>query len=148
LSPPTRRRCATRWVSARLVELCGVRGGQRVAMGQQPCELECGLGGVVLGPAGGEGGAVARQRQRLDEAEDKQVIRVQGGDRRPFIKFEADRHGLAVEPHAQRSALRVNGLGCVLELQALTFCGASRLEAPIMFGISPVDPNNSRKGAV
>jgi hypothetical protein len=36
----------------------------------------------------------------------------------------------------------------MIELKALTFGGARSLEAPIMSGISPVDPNKSRKGVV
>jgi hypothetical protein len=123
-------------------------GVQLVAMGQQQCELECGIGGVVCGPAGGEGFARARQRQRSDGEEDEQVIRAQGGDQRPLVKFEADSDGLAVAPRAQRGAPRVNGLGRVLELQARTFGGASSWEAPIMLGIRPVDPKKSRKGVV
>src|SRR5262249_21171925 len=103
---------------------------------------------VVFGPAEGEGFAIARQRQRINGEEDEKVILAQGGDKRPFVQFEADRHGLAVEPRAQRGDPRVNGLGRVLELKALPSGGASSLEAPIMSGISPVDPNKSRKGVV
>ncbi len=129
---------------------CALRreGVQLVAMGQQQFELECGIGGVVFGPAGGEGFAIARQHERIDGEEDEKVIRAHGGDQRPFVQCEADRHGLAVEPRAQRGDPRVNGLGRVLELKALTFGGASSLEAPIMVGISPVDPHKSRKGVV
>jgi hypothetical protein len=117
-------------------------------MGQQQCELECGIGRVVMGPAWGEGFAIARQRQRIDGEEDEKGIRAPGGDQRPFVQFEADSDGVAIEPRAQRGAPRVNGLGRVRELQALPFGGASSLEAPLMFGISPVDPNKSRKGVV
>ena len=65
-----------------------------------------------------------------------------------FVEFEADGNRLAVEPRAQRGAPCVNGLRCVLELKALPFCGASRLEASIMVRISPVDPNKGCKGVV
>ena len=123
-------------------------GGQLVAMGQQQFELEFGIGGVVFGPAGGKGFAIPRQRQRIDGEEDEKVILAQGGDQGPFVEFEADGHGLAVEPCAQRGDPRVNGLRGVLELKALPFCGASRLETPIMFGIRPVDPHKGRKGVV
>ena len=80
--------------------------------------------------------------------EDQKVILAQGGDQGTFGEFEADGHGLAVEPRAQRGDPRVDGLGGVLELEALTLCGASSLEAHIMFGIRPVDPNKGRKGVV
>ena len=139
--------CVADHAAAVFDELCeGAHGGalrlerlQRVAMGEQQCELECGVRGVVFGPAGGEGFAIPRQRQRIDREEDQKVIRAQGGDQGPFVEFEADGHGLAVEPRAQRADPRVDGLGRVLELEALTFCGASGLEADIMFGIRPVD---------
>jgi hypothetical protein len=36
----------------------------------------------------------------------------------------------------------------MLELEAFTCCGASRLEAHIMFGISPVETNKSSKYGV
>src|SRR5215471_18690702 len=41
-------------------------GVERVAMGQQQCELKCGIGGVVWGPAGGASLARARQHERMD----------------------------------------------------------------------------------
>jgi hypothetical protein len=121
---------------------------QRVTMGQQQCELEGGSSGVGFGPAGGEGCAIARQHQRMEGEEDAKVILAQGRDKRPLVTFEAASHGLAVAPRAQRGDPRVNGRGRVLELQALSFGGASRLEAPIRCGISPVDPDKSRKGIV
>jgi len=64
------------------------------------------------------------------------------------MKFEAESHGVAVKPRPQRGDPRVDSLGRMLKLEALPFRGASRLEAPIMFGISPVDPHKGRKGVV
>ena len=64
-----------------------------VAMGEEQCELECGIRRVVFGPAGGKGFTIARQRQRIDGKEDEKVIRAQGGDQGPFGEFEADRNG-------------------------------------------------------
>jgi len=55
---------------------------------------------------------------------------------------------VAVKPRPQRGDPRVDSLGRMLKLEALPFRGASRLEAPIMFGISPVDPHKGRKGVV
>jgi hypothetical protein len=46
----------------------------------------------------------------------------------------------------QRGDPRVNGLRAVLKLEALPFDGASHLEAPIRFRLSPVDPNKGSKG--
>ena len=121
---------------------------QLVALGEQQCELERGVRGVVFGSAGREGFAIPRQRQGMDRAEDQKVIRAQGRAQGALVECETEGYGLAVAPHAQRGAPRVDGLGGVLALAVVTFCGASHLAAPIMFGISPVDPNKGRKGFV
>ena len=101
--------------------------------------------GVIFGPTGREGFAVARQRQGVEGEEDQKIILAQGEDQGTFGEFEADRHGLAVELHAQCGDPRVDGLGRVLELKAFTFCGARSLEAHIVFGIRPVDTHKGRK---
>jgi hypothetical protein len=137
-------------------ELCeGAHGGalrmerrQLVPMRAQQCALQCGVGGIVCGPAGGEGFAIPCQRQRMDRAEDQKVILAQGADPRPFGECEAESHRVAVKPRTQRGAPRVDGLGRVLKLEALPLCGTSGLEAPIMVGIRPVEPNKGRKGVV
>jgi hypothetical protein len=71
-----------------------------VAMGEQQCELECGVGGVVFGPARGEGFARLRQRQGMDREEDEKVLLAQGGDNGAFVEFATEGHGLTVEPRA------------------------------------------------
>ena len=121
---------------------------ERVAMGEEQCALECGIGGVVCGPAGRKGVTIPRQRQRIEGEEDEKVIRAQGRDQGPFGACEADGNGVTAAPRAQRGAPRLNGLGRMSELKALTFCGASSLETHIMFGIRPVDPNKGRKGVM
>jgi hypothetical protein len=121
---------------------------QLVAMGEEEFELECSIRGGVFGPAGRKGFTIPRQRQGIDREEDEKVIRAQSGDQGPFVQCEADSHGLAVEPRAQRGDPCVESLGGVLELKALPFGGASSLETKIMFGIRPVDPNKGRKGVV
>ena len=73
---------------------------QLVAMGQQQVELEFGIGGIVFGPAGRESFTIPRQHERIDREEDEKVIRAQGGDQRPFVKFEADSKRVAMEPCA------------------------------------------------
>ncbi len=121
---------------------------QLIAMGEEQFELEFGIRGVVFGPAGRKGFTIPRQCQRIDREEDQKVILAQGGDQGTFGEFEADGNGLTAEPRAQRSDPRLNGLGGVIELKALTFCGASSLETNIMFGICPVDPNKGSKCVV
>jgi hypothetical protein len=117
---------------------------QLIPMREQQFELQFGVAGIVFSPAGGEGFAIPRQWQRINREEDQKVIRAQGEDQRTFVKFEADSHRLAVEPRTQCGAPRVDSLGRVLKLEALSFCSASRLEASIMFGIRPVDANKSQ----
>jgi hypothetical protein len=117
-------------------------------MGEEPFELEFGVGGVVFGPARGEGFAIPRQCQRIDGKEDQKVVRAQGGDQGPFVAFEADSHGLAVEPRAQRADPRLDGLGRVLEREALACGGARSLETHIMFGIRPVEAHKGSKFSV
>jgi hypothetical protein len=121
---------------------------QLVAMGEEPFELACGIRGVVFGLARRKGFTIPRQRQRIDREEDEKVILAQGGDQGPFGEFEANGNRLTAEPRAQRADPRLNGLGRVLKLKALTCCGASSLETHIMFGIRPVDPNKGSKGVV
>ena len=101
--------------------------------------------GVVFGPTGRQGFAIPRQRQWIEGEEDQKVILAQGEDQGAFVAFQADRHGLAVEPRAQCDDPRVDGLGRVIELAAFTFCGARSLEANIMFGIRPVDTHKGSK---
>ena len=48
---------------------------QRVAMGEEECELACGMRGVVCGPARRKGFTVPRQRQWMDREKDEKVIR-------------------------------------------------------------------------
>src|SRR5229473_1330677 len=50
-------------------------------------------------------------------------------------EFETDGNGLTAEPCTQRADPRLDGLGRVLEREALAFCGARSLETHIMFGI-------------
>ena len=122
-----------------------LEGLELVTMGEEQFELEFGVGGVVFGPAGGEGFTIPRQRQRIEGKEDQKVILAQGGDQGTLVEFEADSNGLAVEPRAQRADPYVDSLGRVLEDEALSFCGSSSLETNIMFGIRPVDTHKGSK---
>ena len=71
------------------------------ARGAQQGAVACGLGGVVCGPAGRKGVARARQRPRMERAEDENVIRAQGRDQGTFGERAAEGHGVAVEAGAQ-----------------------------------------------
>jgi hypothetical protein len=127
-------------------ETLGRERWELVPMHEQQCELQCGVSGIVFRSAGGEGCTISRDRQRIDRQEHQKVIFAQGEDQRPFGEFEAESHGLAPQPCPQRRDPRVDGLGRVRKLEALPFCRASRLEAPSMFGLGPVEANKSSKG--
>ena len=126
----------------------GLERRQLVAMGQPQCELACGIGGGVFGPARCAGFALPRQRQRVKRKEDETVIRAQGRDHGPLGACAAEGHGLAVAPRTQRGAPHLNGLRGVSERNALTFCGARSLETNIRLGIGPVDPTKGGKGVM
>jgi hypothetical protein len=119
---------------------------QRVARGEEPCAREGGVGGVVFGAAWGAGFAIACQRQRIDErTEAQQVGRAPGRDQRPCVACEADGHGGAVDPSAQRAAPHRAGCGGVRERETLACCGVRRLETPLMVGLRPVDSDKGRQ---
>ena len=121
---------------------------QLIPMREQQFELQFSVAGIFFSPTRGEGFAVPRQGQRMNREEDQQVILAQGEDQRTFVQFEAESHGLTVKTRTQCGAPRVDSLGRVLKLEALSLCSASRLEASIMFGIGPVDANKSSKCVV
>jgi hypothetical protein len=136
--------------------LCeGAHGGawrlewrQLLPMRAPHCALQGGVAGIIFGPARGEGFTLPRQCQRSDRAEDQKVILAQGKDPRPFVKCEAERHGWAVQPRTPCGAPRIDRLGRVLQLEARSFCRASRLEASSLLGIRPGDPTKGRTGGV
>jgi hypothetical protein len=119
---------------------------ERIAMGEEQCERECGVRGIVCGAAQGEGFALPRQCQRIAGQEEQQVILAPGRDAGAFLEVEAASNGLAVEPRAERVTPRRNGLGRVLEREALALCGARSWEPPILGGIRPVAAHTGRTG--
>jgi hypothetical protein len=110
-----------------------------IARGAEAVERECGVGGVVCGPARGEGVAIPHPGQGSAGTEDQQIVRAQGGDPGPRVACEAASPGLAGDPRAPRAAPRRDGFRRGLEREALACGGARRLETPIMVGISPVE---------
>ena len=121
---------------------------QLIPMCEEQFELQCGVAGIVFGPTRGEGFAIPCSCHRIEREEDQKVIRAQGEDQRPFVEFEAESHGLAVKPGAQRGDPRVNGLGRMRKLEVLPLWRASGLQASRMLGIRPVDTNKGCKGVV
>jgi hypothetical protein len=116
-----------------------------VAMGEQELDLELGVRGVVLGVAGRESFAIPRQGEWVDGKEHEAVILPQCGDDGAFVEFETDGNGLLLESRAQGAHLLINGVWLVCEDTQLTCLRASCLPADMVFGISPVDADESRK---
>jgi hypothetical protein len=115
------------------------------AVGAQPFERECRVGGVIRRAAGGQRFAVAREGQWIDGKEDEEVVCAQGTDDGPLVEFEADGDWLACAPLAQGTHPCLHGLWRVLEDEGLSCCGARRLSAHSLFGISPVEADKGRK---
>ena len=118
---------------------CGGKGGERVAVCEAACDLQRGLGGVVCGPAGGQGGTGRGQGERLDGTAPATIIVAQRGAKGPVMQRKPYRHGLAVEPRTQALAPRVDRVGPVREPQQRSSLSASGVEAAIVCGVRPVE---------
>ena len=81
---------------------CAVRGERRelVPVLEQELALECGIGRVVLRPAGGQRFAVCGHGERMDGKEPEESIWTQRRHDGPFIPLQVPRDGLSVEARA------------------------------------------------
>ena len=118
---------------------------QLIPMREQQFELQCGVAGIVFGPARGEGFAIPRQCQRIDREEDQKVILAQGEDQRPFVEFEAESHGLAVKPRTQCGDPRVDRLGRVLKLEDSRFAEPAAWRHPSCLASAQSIPTKAAK---
>jgi hypothetical protein len=123
----------------------GAEGGELVAMFQEDVDLECGIGGVIFGPARGKGCAVLGYGERVEGTEHEAIIVAQRRYARPFLEFQAPSDGLAVEARPEGLDPGVNRCRTRFQAQKLPWCGASGLEATIVCRISPVEANQGRK---
>jgi hypothetical protein len=123
----------------------GAEWGELVPVFQEEFDLEFRIGGVVFGTAGGKRFAVLGHGERIDGKEHEEIIVAQRGHDGPFIEFQAHRDGLSVEARAEGLDPGVNRFRTMFKAQKLPLCGASGLEANIMFRISPVEANKGRK---
>src|SRR5439155_17602787 len=123
----------------------GAEWGELVAMFQVGFDLEFGIGGVIFGPARGKGFAVLGYGERVDGKEHEEIIVAQRRYERPFIEFQAHSDGLTVEARPEGLDPGVNRFRTMFKAQKLPLCGASGLEANIVFRISPVEANKGRK---
>ena len=79
----------------------GAEGCTLVAVCEEALDLECGIGGVIFGPARGQRCAVRGHGARIDRKEPEEIIGAQRGHEGPFRAFQAHRDGLSVEARAE-----------------------------------------------
>ena len=114
------------------------KGGEGVAVCEQELDLECGIGGVICGPARGQRCAVRGHGERSDGKEHEDIIVWPCRHHGAFLEFQADGKRLAVEPCAQGADPRVDRFGAVCETQKLPARRTGDLYADIVCGIRPV----------
>jgi hypothetical protein len=124
----------------------GAEGGELVPVCEEQCELECGIGGGIFGPARGQRFAVLRHGEWSDGTEHEAIIGAQRGHDGPFRELQAHRDGWAVASRAEGLAPGVHRFRTMVKAQQLPWCGASGLEADIVCRISPVEAHKGRKG--
>jgi hypothetical protein len=120
----------------------GALGGERcevVAMPEQEVEVEFGVRGGILGGAGGEGLAVAREGKGMNGKEHADVGLAQDGDKRALSQVEAEGERLPLEPLAQGAHPGLEGFWRVLDGGVLAFVSAAGLSADIVLGLGPID---------
>jgi hypothetical protein len=123
----------------------GAEWGELVAVFEEDLDLEFGISGVIFGPARGKRFTVLGHGERIDGKEHEEIIVAQCGHDRPFREFQTHRDGLSVEARAESLDPGINLFRTMFEAQKLPLCGASGLEADIVFRISPVEANTGRK---
>jgi hypothetical protein len=123
----------------------GLQGRELIAMLEQEFELALGISGVVLGVAGCEGFTVPCERERIDGKEHEAVVLSQRLDNGTLGEFETDGDRLSLEPRAQGTHPRIDSFWRVRKDAELACLGARRLQADIVFGISPIEADERRK---
>jgi hypothetical protein len=124
----------------------GAQGGARVAVCEEALDLECGIGGVICGPARGKRFAVRGHGERSDGTAPEGIRVTQRRHDGPFIAFQAHRDGLSVASHAEGLDPGVHLFRTMCKAQKLTVFGPSGLEADIVCRIRPIEANKGRKG--
>jgi hypothetical protein len=122
----------------------GAEWGELVAVCEEDCDLECGIGGGICGPARGKRFAVLGDGERMDRKEPEEIIVVQRGHEGPCREFQAHRDGLSMESCAEGLDPGVKRFRTLCKAQKLPLCGASGLEADIVCRIRPVEANKGR----
>jgi hypothetical protein len=112
---------------------------QLVAMVEQELELACGVRGIILGAAGGESLAVAREGQGMDGAQDEDLVCAQRGDHGLLVELKASGDGVTAAALAPGTDPGIDRCRGRVEATGLACGGASGWEAERMCGIGPVD---------
>ena len=123
----------------------GLQGRELSAMLEQEFELELGISGVVLGVAGCEGFTVPGERERIDGKEHEAVVLSQRVDNGPLVEFATDGDRLSLAPRAPGTHPRIESFWRVRKDAEPSCLGASRLQADIVCGISPIEADECRK---
>src|ERR671925_340913 len=92
---------------------CRTLRGQRLqslARCEEPCALECRLGGVILGPTGREGLAILGHRERVDGDAPEQVVVAPRRNQGPCGQLQADGDQPTAEAGAERTRPSVDRL--------------------------------------
>src|SRR5438132_316253 len=123
----------------------GAEWCELVAVFEEDCDLECGIGGGICGPARGQRVAVRGHGERIDRKEHEEILVAQRGHAGPFLECQAHRDGLSVASRAEGLEPGVNLFRPLFQAQTRTVCGASGLEAALVLRLSPVEANAGRK---
>jgi hypothetical protein len=122
----------------------GFQRRELLAMFEQEFELELGVGGIVLGRAGCEGFTVSGEREGIDGKEHEEVVLAQRIDDGAFVEFETAGNRWSREALAPGTHPLIDGVWRVYKDTELACRRASRLQADIVFGISPVEADERR----
>jgi len=88
----------------------GLKRRELIAMLAQECKEACGVSGVILGLAGGEGLAIPRQHEGSDGKEHKEIVLAQRRDEGALIEVKTDGKRWPGEPRAQGAHPRSEGV--------------------------------------
>ena len=122
----------------------GLPDGELVAVQAQDLRQQSRVAGIVLGPAGRERLAVARQRHRVDRIQVQEGVVHQGVHQRTPALFQADR-----QPSSRIAGLQLGqplgqGFGSVLNHPVAAFARGRVPEADVVLLRRPVQPDQRR----
>src|SRR5438034_280044 len=103
------RACTKRtWGVMTPSSVVSARGLECVTVFEEECDLECRIGGVVLGSAGGKRFAVRGHGERIDGKKHEEIIFAPCRHDGPFIEFQAPSDRVSVASRAQGLDPRVD----------------------------------------